>query len=101
MSATGADSRPMPAERLTTSCCHVAVAARRRAVARHVLRRQDAPAVVPINAPAERLTSLFGPGAVDLVTLVDVLEHFAPEDARVVLSQAEAVAALLARKDRG
>jgi hypothetical protein len=48
---------------------------------------------VPINAPADRLTSLFVPGAVDLVTLIDVLEHFASEDARVVLRQAEAVAA--------
>jgi hypothetical protein len=152
MSTTRADSRPMLPERLTTSLYHVAAAARGRALARRVLRRQDAPAVtrahphafrplvrplsrdcdsvldvgtglmsslelvgcrvklgvdahrpylqqrrvvdaVPTNAPADRQTSLFVPGAVDLVTLIDVLDHFASEDARVVLRQAEAVAA--------
>ena len=137
-------------ERLTTSLYHVAAVARGRALARRVLRRQDAPAVtranpdafrplvrplsrdsvldvgtglmsslelvgrrvklgvdahrpyleqrrvvdaVPIDASADRPTSLFVPGGVDLVTLIDVLEHFASEDVRVVLCQAEAVAA--------
>jgi hypothetical protein len=48
---------------------------------------------VPINASALELERLFVPGAVDLVTLIDVVEHFTPEDARAVLAQAEAVAA--------
>jgi hypothetical protein len=48
---------------------------------------------VPINASATELERLFVPGAVDLVTLIDVIEHFTPEDAREVLRQAESVAA--------
>ena len=60
---------------------------------RPYLKRRRVVDAVPSNAPADRLTSLFVPGAVDLVTLIDVLEHFASEDAVVVLRQAEAVAA--------
>lgn len=47
---------------------------------------------VPINASALDMERIFVPGAVDLVTLIDVLEHFTPEDARAVLGQAESVA---------
>jgi hypothetical protein len=50
---------------------------------------------IPINAPAQQLEELFVPGAVDLVTLIDVLEHFTEDDARDVLRQAETVAARL------
>ena len=50
---------------------------------------------IPINASAQRLEDLFVPGAVDLVTLIDVLEHFTPEDALDVLRQSETVAARL------
>lgn len=52
-------------------------------------RKRDA---VPINADALRLGELFVQGAVDLVTLVDVVEHFEEGVAREVLRQAEAVA---------
>jgi hypothetical protein len=48
---------------------------------------------VPVNASALELERIFVPGAVDLVTLIDVIEHFAPEDARAVLAQAERTAA--------
>ncbi len=47
---------------------------------------------VPLNAPALALEKLFPPGAVDLVTLIDVIEHFTPDDATELLRQAEAVA---------
>jgi hypothetical protein len=50
---------------------------------------------VPINAPAQQLDRLFVPDAVDLVTLIDVLEHFPADEARGVLRQAETVAARL------
>ena len=52
-------------------------------------RTRDA---VPINADALRLSELFVPGAVDLVTFVDVIEHFEGDVAREVLRQAEGVA---------
>jgi hypothetical protein len=48
---------------------------------------------VPINASALDLEQIFVPGAVDLVTLIDVIEHFALDDARKVLAQAEQTAA--------
>jgi hypothetical protein len=54
-------------------------------------QRRDRRAV-PVNASALDLERLFVPGAVDLVTLIDVVEHFTPEDARAVLAQAETVA---------
>jgi hypothetical protein len=47
---------------------------------------------VPINADALSLSELFVDRAVDLVALVDVVEHFEEEVAREVLRQAEAVA---------
>jgi len=47
---------------------------------------------VPLNASATELERLFVPGAVDLITLIDVLEHFTPDEAREVLRQAESVA---------
>ena len=48
---------------------------------------------VPINASALELERLFVPRAVDLVQLIDVLEHFEPEQADSVLEQAARVAA--------
>ena len=48
---------------------------------------------VPLNAPASALTELFVPGAVDLVTAIDVLEHFDAGDADGFLADAEQVAA--------
>lgn len=48
---------------------------------------------VPLNADALAVGELFVPGAVDLVTLLDVIEHFTPEDAASLLDQAERVAA--------
>jgi hypothetical protein len=53
--------------------------------------REDA-AAVPINASALEIDKLFIPGAVDLVQLTDVLEHFAPDEADRVLEQAARVA---------
>lgn len=48
---------------------------------------------VPINASALDVERLFVSGAVDLVTLMDVLEHFDRADAEEVLRQAESTAA--------
>jgi hypothetical protein len=59
---------------------------------RPYLERRERGGAVPINASALDLERLFVPGAVDLVTLIDVLEHFEPQDAREVLRQAAAVA---------
>jgi hypothetical protein len=47
---------------------------------------------VPLNASALDLERLFVPAAVDLVTLIDVIEHFSADDAAEVLRQAETVA---------
>ena len=47
---------------------------------------------VPIHADALRISELFVPGAVDLVTMLDVIEHFADDRARELLAQAESVA---------
>jgi hypothetical protein len=55
-------------------------------------RRRDRQAV-PINASAVDLERLFVANAVDLVQLIDVIEHFEPEDADVLLRQATTVAA--------
>ena len=62
-------------------------------VHRPYLERRRVPDAVPINASATDLERLFVAGAVDLVTLIDVVEHFPPDDAREVLRQAESVAA--------
>jgi hypothetical protein len=59
---------------------------------RPYLTRREVTGAVPINANALEIERLFVPGAVDLVTLIDVLEHFPPEDAREVLRQVETVA---------
>lgn len=48
---------------------------------------------VPINASALELDRLFVPGAVELVQLIDVIEHFERADAERVLAQARSVAA--------
>jgi hypothetical protein len=48
---------------------------------------------VPINASALSLDALFVPDAVDVITLMDVIEHFERDDARHLLRQAESVAA--------
>jgi len=47
---------------------------------------------VPINADALQIGALFVPGAVDLVTMLDVIEHLREADARSLLRQAEAIA---------
>jgi hypothetical protein len=60
---------------------------------RPYLEQRRVPGAVPINASATELERLFVPGAVDLVTLIDVIEHFTPDEARELLRQAEAVAA--------
>jgi len=48
--------------------------------------------VVPINADARRLGELFLPRSIDLVTLIDVIEHFDGDAAREVLRHAELIA---------
>jgi hypothetical protein len=48
---------------------------------------------VPLNADALAVGELFVPGAVDLVTLLDVIEHFTAGDGASLLDQAEQVAA--------
>jgi hypothetical protein len=47
---------------------------------------------VPVNASAIELERVFVPNALDLVTMIDVLEHFERSDAVDVLRQAESVA---------
>jgi hypothetical protein len=47
---------------------------------------------VPLNASGLELERLFVANAVDLVTLIDVIEHLTSEDARGLLRQAESVA---------
>jgi hypothetical protein len=61
-------------------------------VHRPYLQHRVLPEAVPVNASALDLERLFTPGAVDLVTLIDVIEHFDLPDADEVLRQAEAVA---------
>lgn len=60
----------------------------------YLLNRRD-PDGIPINAPAQQLEELFVPDAVDLVMLIDVVEHFTADAAREVLRQSETVAARL------
>jgi hypothetical protein len=48
--------------------------------------------VVPLHASALSIEKLFVKDAVDLLTLIDVLEHFEREDAVRLLGQAETVA---------
>lgn len=60
---------------------------------RPYLEQRRVTGAVPVNASATELERLFVPAAVDLVTLIDVIEHFTPDDAHEVLRQAETVAA--------
>jgi hypothetical protein len=59
---------------------------------RPYLERRQVPDAVPIHADALELDRLFVPGAVDLVTLVDVIEHFDEGAARELLKNAERIA---------
>ena len=60
---------------------------------RPYLERRRDPGAVPINASALELERLFVRGAVDLVQMIDVIEHLEPRDADALLEQALAVAA--------
>jgi hypothetical protein len=60
---------------------------------RPYLERRSRRAAVPLNASALEVERLFVAGAVDLVTLMDVLEHFERAEAEEVLRQAESAAA--------
>jgi hypothetical protein len=60
---------------------------------RPYLENRRVEGAVPLNASALSLTDLFVDGAVDLITAIDVIEHFEPADAHELLSQAERVAA--------
>lgn len=59
---------------------------------RPYLEQRRVPGAVPINAPALSLEQLFVPGSVDLVTMIDVIEHFEKGDAFELLRQSESVA---------
>jgi hypothetical protein len=60
---------------------------------RPYLDQRTDPDAVPIHASALDLERLFPAGAVDLVQLIDVIEHFELEAADAVLRQARSVAA--------
>ncbi len=60
---------------------------------RPYLEHREVADAVPVNASALDLERLFVPGAVELVTAIDVLEHLPPDDAREMLRQATGVAA--------
>jgi hypothetical protein len=59
---------------------------------RPYLERRRVPEAIPINASALSLEDLFVPGSVDLVTMIDVIEHFEKHDALDLLRQSETVA---------
>jgi hypothetical protein len=59
---------------------------------RPYLEHGTVPEAIPVNAGALEIERLFVPGAVDLVTLIDVIEHFEREEAIELLRQAKAVA---------
>jgi hypothetical protein len=59
---------------------------------RPYLEQRRVPGAVPINAPALSIEELFVAGAVDLVTMIDVIEHFEKDDALELLRQSESVA---------
>ncbi|HEY2636815.1 MAG TPA: class I SAM-dependent methyltransferase, partial [Solirubrobacteraceae bacterium] len=59
---------------------------------RPYLEQREVAGAVPVCASALDLERLFVPGAVDLVQLIDVLEHFSVEDADSLLDQARTVA---------
>ena len=60
---------------------------------RPYLEHRRVPDAVPLHASALSIGELFVPGAVELVTLIDVLEHFDREDALDLLGQAQRIAA--------
>jgi hypothetical protein len=60
---------------------------------RPYLVQREVPGAVPICASALDLEQLFVPGAVDLVQMIDVIEHFDVKDADLLLDQAVQVAA--------
>jgi hypothetical protein len=60
---------------------------------RPYLEHREVSDAVPIHASALELERLFVPGAVALVTLIDVIEHFERAEALDLLRQAEQVAA--------
>jgi hypothetical protein len=59
---------------------------------RPYLEHREVPDAVPLNASALDMDRLFVPGAVDVVQLMDVIEHFDVADADRVLEQAVRVA---------
>ena len=59
---------------------------------RPYLEQRHVPEAVPLNASALSIEQLFVPGAVDLVTMIDVIEHFDKDDAFELLRQSESVA---------
>jgi hypothetical protein len=61
-------------------------------VHRPYLESRELGDAVPLNASALEIERLFVPGAVDLVTLIDVLEHFDQAEALEVLRQVDVVA---------
>lgn len=61
-------------------------------VHRPYLESREIGDAVPVNASALEIERLFVPNAFDLVTLIDVLEHFAQAEALEVLRQVEVVA---------
>jgi hypothetical protein len=61
-------------------------------VHRPYLESREVGDAVPINASALEIERLFVPDAFDLVTLIDVLEHFAQAEALEVLRQVDLVA---------
>lgn len=57
-----------------------------------VHRKYRAPHIIPLNADATEMESLFLPDSFDAVTFIDSLEHFTAQDGRRMLSMAETVA---------
>ncbi len=60
---------------------------------RPYLEHRSSGDAVPVNAEALGLSALFVPGAVDLVTMMDVIEHLEKADALEVMGQIETIAA--------
>ncbi len=59
---------------------------------RPYLEHRRVPDAVPLHAPALSIQNLFVPGAVELVTLIAVLEHFDRDHALDLLGQAHRIA---------
>ena len=74
---------------LATSPCRVKIGLDAH---RPYLEHRRVADAVPVNADALSLRELFVADAVDLVTMIDVIEHFEKEDALDLLAQAEHVA---------